>query len=109
MLFEIKPDGSKRPTYRWRQGAKPVTDEQIRQHRGLFGYRHDAGTPHLIDVDFHGEIEPRYPLEITEALNAEDTGFFLETTYSDGYHIYTMPAASITRPKAEAPTTSFAA
>ena len=91
MLFEIKPDGSKRPTCRWRQGAKPVTDEQIRQHRGLFGYRHDAGTPHLIDVDFHGEIEPRYPLEITEALKAEDTGFFLETTYSDGYHIYTKP------------------
>ena len=89
--FKIMPDGTKRPTNRWRKGAKPVTDEQIRQHRGLFGYRHDAGTPHLIDVDFHGALEPRYPLEITEALKAEDTGFFLETTYSDGYHIYTTP------------------
>ncbi len=45
----------------------------------------------MIDVDFHGELEPRFPHEITEALKAEGTGFHLETTYSVGYHIKVRP------------------
>ena len=87
VLFRIKLDGGKKAISKWSKGATPPTDEQIRQHAGPIGFRHEKGKPIIVDIDFHGETEPRDPHEVIEPLKQDESDYFIDRSRNGGFHV----------------------
>ena len=97
VLFQVMPDGGKKPINKWREGAEPPTDEQIRQHEGPIGFRHEDGKPIIIDIDFHGDMEPRFPHEIIDPLKHDEADYFIDISLNGGIHAC-LPYSEIEHP-----------
>ena len=75
-----------RPTNGRKALRHPLTSRSVNT-AGPIGFRHEKGKPIIVDIDFHGDTEPRYPHEVIEPLKQDESDYFIDRSLNGGFHV----------------------